>query len=74
MARYCVRKQLKENDVSDEKWQNSLHCRDTWSGPRSDGLEVAQTSDDALRKPSAVVNVGQESGGGSVPTDETGEP
>ena len=42
-------------------------------GTRSDGAEVAQTSDDALRKPSPVVNVEQEFRGGSVPTDETGE-
>ena len=34
---------------------------------------MAQTSDGASRKPSPAVNVGQESGGGSIPTDETGD-
>ena len=40
-ARYCVRKHLKEIDVSDEEWKNSLHRGDPWMGQRPAGVEVA---------------------------------
>ena len=69
-----VRQQLQEKDVSDEGRQNTLRRGDTRMVQRPSGAGVVQTSDDALRKPLDMVGVGQESGSGGGPTDETREP
>ena len=74
VALFFAREHLKAIDVSDQRWQDSLHCGDPRMGPGPDWAEVAQTLDDVVRKYLDVVDVGQESGSGDVPTGETREP
>ena len=59
VARYCVRKHMKAIDVRDKGWRNSLHRGDPWVGQRPDEVEVAQASDEVMRKSPNEVDVEQ---------------
>ena len=74
MARFCVRKRLKETDVTAEEWQDSLHRRDPWMGRPPVGSRMAPVIDEAIDKTQHVEEVGKATESGGRSTDGDGEP
>ena len=74
VARNCVRKSLKETDVTDEEWQNSLHRGGPWAGQMGGGAAMVPILFDGTDKDQEMAGGEKPAESGGQPTEETGEP
>ena len=59
---YCARKRMNEKYVNHEARQNLLHRGDPWMSQPPDRAAVVQVSEEVMRKPLEVLDVGQVTG------------